>query len=631
MNLFCFTLDGSTESIYEPAYSQTLEEGHPQCSSALLSRKAEWGGSEPSISSHRPQSTVKLKRDSERSHVPTSVLDKEMLEKDNNHVCWMSSGNKSDLLHPKQVKKREKSPCQGSPKTREDRTQADPPAQAGETEAATVESTQTTGRLKKFQNLVQTKKGHEMGAGKEKTTSENNDDVTDVMSNSSLVLTCIGRGKKSEKKPSKGPLPQQPRQQQATNLHGDPEEDGAWNPSFGNHLWSPFDCPQPWSSFYHSCHQPRHELWPCEGTISLPRTTEWDRFESLIQKLDSRQSDLPAPQMIRSITDLHLSQNPLTRFGRFEAFRQHWMKSQDNGSCLPKQEQSGELAQSRQQRTETVTSTQSDRKHVKASHEETLAALINKDVQKDEADEREAVHEKPISKGRRPTSNSLESLYSLNSGQSSSSGVTSGSDCSSNRDSLRLEDDLSYSRQFCGRAQVHTGFVPSPYDTESLKLKVGDVIDIIAKPPMGIWTGMLNGRIGNFKFVYVDVLMEKSSESQGPEQVYEVRHKSTVEEVLKRLSLEEYSSSLQLNGYQTVDDLMRLSEHHLTKLNVTDPEHRQRLLAAVHSLQQLCSNSHLKNEAEASNEGTKATMNNCTRDSGCHIPSDSPDIGMEEE
>uniref|UniRef100_A0A3B5B4M5 SAM domain, SH3 domain and nuclear localisation signals 1b n=1 Tax=Stegastes partitus TaxID=144197 RepID=A0A3B5B4M5_9TELE len=227
-------------------------------------------------------------------------------------------------------------------------------------------------------------------------------------------------------------------------------------------------------------------------------------------------------------------------------------------------------------------------------------------------DVRKADHGGPLTEGHRRSSNSLESLYSHNSGQSSSSGVTSGSDCSSYRDSLRLDEDLSYTRQLCGRARVHTEYVPSPYDTESLKLKVGDVIDIIAKPPMGIWTGMLNGRVGNFKFIYVDVLTEESSKVHE-----EVRHKSTVHEVLRRLSLEEYSSSLQLNGYQTVDDLMRLREHHLMELNVTDPEHRQRLLAALED--------GAGREAEASSESRKADASNCPRDSGCHMTPDSPD------
>lgn len=68
--------------------------------------------------------------------------------------------------------------------------------------------------------------------------------------------------------------------------------------------------------------------------------------------------------------------------------------------------------------------------------------------------------------------------------------------------------------------------------------QVGDVIDIITKPPMGIWTGMLNGRIGNFKFIYVDVLRKENLETQ----IH--RHKSTVQEVLKRLSLEVFCSYL---------------------------------------------------------------------------------------
>lgn len=46
----------------------------------------------------------------------------------------------------------------------------------------------------------------------------------------------------------------------------------------------------------------------------------------------------------------------------------------------------------------------------------------------------------------------------------------------SNRESVKSEDgeedELPYRGPFCGRALVHTDFVPSPYDTDSLKLKV---------------------------------------------------------------------------------------------------------------------------------------------------------------
>lgn len=63
------------------------------------------------------------------------------------------------------------------------------------------------------------------------------------------------------------------------------------------------------------------------------------------------------------------------------------------------------------------------------------------------------------------------------------------------------------------------------------------MIDIIAKPSMGIWTGTLNGRMGNFKFIYVDVLTEASPHTHMETQSH-MRKKSTVHEVLKHLSME---------------------------------------------------------------------------------------------
>uniref|UniRef100_A0A671W791 Uncharacterized LOC115594348 n=1 Tax=Sparus aurata TaxID=8175 RepID=A0A671W791_SPAAU len=556
------------------------------------------------------------------------------LYKDINHSCWTSSGDKKDLSHQTKVQNKEmsKAPCQSSTLTRDgglkelrcDRTQTHGLAQGGETAADTADSVPSTGRLKKLQSLVQTKKGHQSGAGKGKCTSENNDHL---LGSNNPVLTCIGLGTRTEKKPCKPSQSPQQQQQEAKDVYGDSDEEGVWSPKLGNYLWSPFECPQPWSPFYHTCHQPRHELW-ARGTFSLPQTVAWDRFESLIQELDSKQSDLSPPQTSCSITNLQLSDKNLTRCDRFDVFRQHspLMKPRDNDSYLQKQEQNDNAVKLRLHRRAMETSSpHRDGKHVRASPEKTLTVISNEITQKEEAKKRGIGGGRQFTKGQRRSTDSLESLYSLNSGQSSSSGVTSGSDCSSNRDSLRMEDDLLNAKLFCGRARVHTDFVPSPYDTESLKLKEGDVIDIMAKPPMGIWRGMLSGRMGNFKFIYVDLLPDSHEETG----IHRVRQKSTVREVLRRLSLEEYSSSLQQNGYQTVDDLMRLREHHLTQLNVTDPEHRRCLLAAVDSLQQLRSDSQLENEAnqeaETPGENLKADMNNCPRDSGCHMPSDSSD------
>ncbi|MEQ2224223.1 SAM and SH3 domain-containing protein 1, partial [Ilyodon furcidens] len=72
---------------------------------------------------------------------------------------------------------------------------------------------------------------------------------------------------------------------------------------------------------------------------------------------------------------------------------------------------------------------------------------------------------------------SVESLRSSLSGQSSMSGQTvSTTDSSaSNRESVKSEEgddeEPPYRGPFCGRARVHTDFTPSPYDTDSLKLK----------------------------------------------------------------------------------------------------------------------------------------------------------------
>ncbi|XP_027623032.1 SAM and SH3 domain-containing protein 3 [Tupaia chinensis] len=112
-----------------------------------------------------------------------------------------------------------------------------------------------------------------------------------------------------------------------------------------------------------------------------------------------------------------------------------------------------------------------------------------------------------------------------------------------------------YTGPFCGRARVHTDFTPSPYDHDSLKLQKGDVIQIIEKPPVGTWLGLLNGKLGSFKFIYVDVLPEERGGPAPPtrRQSKGKRPKpKTLHELLERIGLEEHTSTLLLNGYQTL-------------------------------------------------------------------------------
>ncbi|XP_057208037.1 SAM and SH3 domain-containing protein 1a isoform X8 [Triplophysa rosa] len=227
---------------------------------------------------------------------------------------------------------------------------------------------------------------------------------------------------------------------------------------------------------------------------------------------------------------------------------------------------------------------------------------------------------------------SVESLRSSLSGQSSMSGQTvSTTDSSaSNRESVRSEDgddeEPPYRGPFCGRARVHTDFTPSPYDSDSLKLKRGDVIDIISKPPMGTWMGLLNNKVGTFKFIYVDVLAE---EEEKPKRAVRRRRKgrppkpSSVEELLERINLKEHMPTFLFNGYEDLDTFKLLEEEDLDELNIKDPQHRAVLLTAVELLQDYDSSSDPERSALSGSQEKlpcegRGLMADSPRDSGCY-------------
>ncbi|XP_032402967.1 SAM and SH3 domain-containing protein 1 isoform X1 [Xiphophorus hellerii] len=226
---------------------------------------------------------------------------------------------------------------------------------------------------------------------------------------------------------------------------------------------------------------------------------------------------------------------------------------------------------------------------------------------------------------------SVESLRSSLSGQSSMSGQTVGTTDSSNsnRESVKSEegeeDELPYHGPFCGRALVHTNFIPSPYDTDSLKLKCGDVIDIISKPPMGTWMGMLNGKVGTFKFIYVDVLNEEVKPKKTRRR-RKARHPkpTSVEELLERINLKEHLPTFLFNGYEDLDTFQLLEEEDLDELNITDPQHRAVLLTAVELLQEYEGSSDPERSAQSELSQEKllldrrGALGDSPRDSGCY-------------
>ncbi|XP_076782945.1 SAM and SH3 domain-containing protein 1 isoform X2 [Arvicanthis niloticus] len=231
---------------------------------------------------------------------------------------------------------------------------------------------------------------------------------------------------------------------------------------------------------------------------------------------------------------------------------------------------------------------------------------------------------------------SVESLRSSLSGQSSMSGQTvSTTDSStSNRESVKSEDgddeEPPYRGPFCGRARVHTDFTPSPYDTDSLKLKKGDIIDIISKPPMGTWMGLLNNKVGTFKFIYVDVLNEEEEKPKRPTRRRRKGRPSqpkSVEDLLDRINLKEHMPTFLFNGYEDLDTFKLLEEEDLDELNIRDPEHRAVLLTAVELLQEYDSNSDQSGSQEKLLVDSQGLSGRSPRDSGCYESSENLENG----
>ncbi|XP_032641819.1 SAM and SH3 domain-containing protein 3 isoform X3 [Chelonoidis abingdonii] len=212
-------------------------------------------------------------------------------------------------------------------------------------------------------------------------------------------------------------------------------------------------------------------------------------------------------------------------------------------------------------------------------------------------------------------------------------GCTSPCTPGSNRNSVRLEEpSLPYSGPFCGRARVHTDFTPSPYDKDSLKLRKGDIIGIIEKPPVGTWTGVLNNRVGSFKFIYVDIIPEEPV----PARKNRVQSKSkrpkpkTLHELLERINLEEHISTLLLNGYQTLEDFKELRETHLNELNIMDPQHRAKLLTAADLLLDYDTSEAEEGESLEPHPSPSDPKGDIPRDSGCFEGSETLESGRDE-
>lgn len=121
----------------------------------------------------------------------------------------------------------------------------------------------------------------------------------------------------------------------------------------------------------------------------------------------------------------------------------------------------------------------------------------------------------------------------------------------------------------------------------------GEIIEVINMNASGIWRGVLNNKVGNFKFANVEVLSDREARSRGSskwcksrERLWETRPR-TVEELLRRIDLPEYTMAFARNGYEDIELFKEIEPSDLDYLGIMTPDHRTRILAAVQLLHQL--------------------------------------------
>ncbi|XP_035010702.1 SAM domain-containing protein SAMSN-1a isoform X1 [Hippoglossus stenolepis] len=654
MNLFCFSLEGSMDSLYEAV--QSSSDGPPKpipsrsssrscsrsCSPAvLLDNNTKWRGSGRSISMEMPQTqATNSNKKIRRTHIYKSASDNETLDNPGcNTTVWQGAKSQEDLVHitnnhneetRKPNHRTETKGGKGAHHSGTRKKEKLPSSQSVHVTGVVPESKPAVKRSQKTGKKPAGKSGKEASKKSHKSTVHSQPtSMSPPMGPHYLDVPY-----RSDRRPYLGKSSTLPSQEnttpgRCTDMASLP---GGATPTHTYHQrWSnPGDSSPSWGTVQHTCRRPLTEYRMYSHDFTPANGKEWEETQEQAQDYSLKQDCKPQipPKVSRSVTDLDLSEpDRSTSFGRFEGLRHHLSqaKPEENGTNMVVEEcesSDPNKAAGLGKKMKAISLTM--RRKMGKKHAKYFSEEPGDDTDKDP--EAEAESSTAAEKDYAKTSNSLESLYS---GQSTSSGVTSESNGSAQKDSVRLEEDVCYQGPFCGRARVHTDFVPSPYDTDSLKLKVGDIINIICKPPMGIWTGMLNNKVGNFKFIYVDVLVEKEEEE---EEVPKIRQQKlckrprpkTLLELLERLNLEEYASALLLNGYQTVEDLMHLQEKHLIELNVNDPEHRHRLLAAAEC--RYTEGDDVRDvEEHKSSHSQKEEDSDCPRDSGCFIPSECSD------
>lgn len=142
-----------------------------------------------------------------------------------------------------------------------------------------------------------------------------------------------------------------------------------------------------------------------------------------------------------------------------------------------------------------------------------------------------------------------------------------------------------YSGPFIGQARAITDCVPSPYDRDALPFSKDDLIDIIAMNASGLWRGRCGDRVGNFKFINVEILSNRCRRRSRSRSLRKIKRKpGTIAEVMKVINMDEHLPVFVLNGYENLTLFKDLDDEELDYLGISDNNQREKLLAIAELL-----------------------------------------------
>ena len=141
-----------------------------------------------------------------------------------------------------------------------------------------------------------------------------------------------------------------------------------------------------------------------------------------------------------------------------------------------------------------------------------------------------------------------------------------------------------------GQARALVTCRPSPYDRDALAFQAGDTIDILHMNPNGQWRGRCNQRVGQFKFVHVELLVPARNTRSRPRPGHAHKHGRggaelqqpapawNIYDVMRILDMQHHLPVFVLNGYEDLTLFKDLDEDELDYLGVHDSKHRENLI-----------------------------------------------------